>query len=60
MRTDLFSVGQGALPDDGRADADAARMRALATYKNVLVFWKDAEPGIPTLKRAKAEHAELK
>jgi serine/threonine protein kinase/tetratricopeptide (TPR) repeat protein len=34
------------------ADADAARVRALA-------LWKDADPGIPILKQAKAEYAKL-
>ena len=37
------------------ADADAARVRALAAYKNFLTLWKDADPGIPILKQAKAE-----
>jgi tetratricopeptide (TPR) repeat protein len=41
------------------ADADAARVRALAAYKNFLTLWKDADPGIPILKEAKAEYAKL-
>jgi eukaryotic-like serine/threonine-protein kinase len=41
------------------ADADAARVRALAAYKDFLALWKDADPGIPILKEAKAEHAKL-
>jgi hypothetical protein len=41
-------------------DADAARVRALATYKDFLTLWKDADPGIPILKQAKAEYAKLK
>ena len=41
------------------ADADAARVRALAAYKDFLVLWKDADPGIPILKEAKAEYAKL-
>jgi len=41
------------------ADADAARVRALAAYKDFLTLWKDADPGIPILKRAKAEYAKL-
>jgi serine/threonine protein kinase/tetratricopeptide (TPR) repeat protein len=41
------------------ADADAARVRALAAYKDFLTLWKDADPDIPILKQAKAEYAEL-
>jgi tetratricopeptide (TPR) repeat protein len=41
------------------ADADAARVRALAAYRDFLTFWKDAHPDIPILKRAKAEYAKL-
>jgi len=48
------SQGQGQ-----RADADAARVRALAAYKDFLTLWKDADPDIPILKQAKAEYAKL-
>jgi hypothetical protein len=41
------------------ADADAARVRALAAYKDFLSIWKDADPDIPVLKEAKAEYAKL-
>jgi tetratricopeptide (TPR) repeat protein len=41
------------------ADADAARVRALAAYKDFLALWKDADPDIPILKQAKAEDAKL-
>jgi tetratricopeptide (TPR) repeat protein len=41
------------------ADADAARVRALAAYKDFLTLWKDAEPDFPILKQAKAEYAKL-
>jgi hypothetical protein len=41
------------------ADADAARIRALASYKDFLTLWKDADPDIPILKQAKAEDAKL-
>jgi hypothetical protein len=41
------------------ADADAARVRALAGYKDFLTLWKDADPDIPVLKQAKAEYAKL-
>jgi len=40
------------------ADADAARLRALAPYKDFLTLWKDADPDIPILKQAKAEYAK--
>jgi tetratricopeptide (TPR) repeat protein/tRNA A-37 threonylcarbamoyl transferase component Bud32 len=41
------------------ADADAARVNALAAYKDFLTLWEDADPGIPVLKQAKAEYAKL-
>jgi serine/threonine protein kinase/tetratricopeptide (TPR) repeat protein len=41
------------------ADADAARVRALAAYKDFLTLWKDADSDIPILKQAKAEYAKL-
>ena len=41
------------------ADADAARTRALAAYKDFLALWKDADPDIPILNQAKAEYAKL-
>jgi len=41
------------------ADADAANVRALATYKEFLTLWKDADPGIPILKQAKTEYEKL-
>lgn len=41
------------------ADADAARVRALADYKDFLILWKDADPDIPILKEAKAEYTKL-
>ena len=40
------------------ADADFARVRALAAYKDFLTLWKDADPDIPILKQAKAEYAK--
>jgi tetratricopeptide (TPR) repeat protein len=42
------------------ADADAARVRALAAYKDFLTLWKDADPDIPILKQAKAEYGKLR
>jgi serine/threonine protein kinase/tetratricopeptide (TPR) repeat protein len=41
------------------ADADAARVRALAGYKDFLALWKDADADIPILKEAKGEYAKL-
>jgi serine/threonine protein kinase/tetratricopeptide (TPR) repeat protein len=41
------------------ADADAARVRALAAYKDFLALWKDADADVPVLKWAKAELAKL-
>ena len=41
------------------ADADLARSRSLAAYKDFLMLWKDADPDIPILKEAKAEYAKL-
>jgi serine/threonine protein kinase len=41
------------------ADADAARVRALAAYKDFLTLWKDADLDIPILKEAKTEYAKL-
>jgi eukaryotic-like serine/threonine-protein kinase len=42
------------------ADADVARIRALAAYKEFLTLWKDADPDIPILKQAKAEYAKMR
>lgn len=40
-------------------DADAARIRALAAYKDFLAMWKDADPDIPVYMQAKAEYRKL-
>ncbi|MGA7928855.1 MAG: hypothetical protein WCA20_23020 [Candidatus Sulfotelmatobacter sp.] len=40
------------------ADADAARVRVLAAYKDFFSLWKDADPDIPILKEAKAEYGK--
>jgi serine/threonine protein kinase/tetratricopeptide (TPR) repeat protein len=42
------------------ADADAARVRALAAYNDFLDLWKDADPNIPILVAAKSEYEKLK
>jgi len=39
------------------ADADTARVRAHAAYEDFLTLWKDADPDIPILKKARAEYA---
>jgi hypothetical protein len=41
------------------ADADAARVPALAAHKDFITLWKDADPDIPILIAAKAEFAKL-
>ena len=41
------------------ADADAARVRALAAYKDFLTLWKEADPDIPILIAAKSEYVKL-
>ena len=41
------------------ATAGAARIRALAAYKDFFTLWKEADPDIPILKQAKAEYAKL-
>jgi eukaryotic-like serine/threonine-protein kinase len=41
------------------AEAQAARVRALAAYKDFFTLWKDADAEIPILKEAKAEYAKL-
>ncbi len=41
------------------ADADTARVRALAAYKDFLTLWKDADPGVHILKQAQTEYAKL-
>ena len=48
-----------AIENRAGSDADAARVRALAAYKDFLTLWKDADPDIPILKQAKAEYAKL-
>ena len=56
-------VGPGLRPGQSQqssaADRDAARVRALASYKDFLTLWKDADPRIPFLKEAKAEYEKL-
>jgi hypothetical protein len=42
------------------ADADIARRQAMASYKDFLTLWKDADPDVLILKEAKAEYAKLR
>jgi serine/threonine protein kinase/Flp pilus assembly protein TadD len=52
----------GALARVGLARAYAMEgdtSKALAAYKDFLTLWKDADPGIPIYKQAKAEYAKL-
>jgi tetratricopeptide (TPR) repeat protein/predicted Ser/Thr protein kinase len=41
------------------ADADIARRRSLAAYKDFLTLWKDGDPDVPVFQEAKAEYAKL-
>jgi len=41
------------------ADADAAPTKAIAAYRDFVALWKDADPDIPILKKAKAEYAKV-
>jgi eukaryotic-like serine/threonine-protein kinase len=41
------------------ADAEAARVRARAAYKDFLTLWKDADPDLAILREAQAEYAHL-
>lgn len=42
------------------AEADAARARGLAAYKDFLDLWKDADPNLPVFRQAKQEYARLR
>jgi len=41
------------------ADAEAALGRGRAAYQDFFTLWKDADPGIPIVKEAKAEYGKL-
>jgi len=56
----FFPVGALAHLGLGRAyvlSGDTAKARV--AYEEFLTLWKDADPGIPVLKQAKAEYATL-
>jgi hypothetical protein len=40
------------------ADAGAARLRALAAYKDVLTLWRDADPGSSHPESSHGEHVK--
>jgi hypothetical protein len=48
-----------ALQANNSTGTDAARVRAVAAYKDFLALWKDADPNIPLLKEAKSEYSKL-
>jgi hypothetical protein len=49
-----------AVPDDAAVVQNLLKLiRALAAYKEFLTLWKDADPDIPILKKAKAEYEKL-
>jgi hypothetical protein len=39
--------------------AQGEKERARSAYQEFFSLWKDADPGIPVLKQAKAEYASL-
>jgi uncharacterized protein YfaS (alpha-2-macroglobulin family) len=56
-----FVIGSLAHLQIGRAYAMAGdTAEARAAYQDFLTLWKDADPGAPVLKEAKAEYAKLK
>jgi len=57
----VWNYWTGALSRPGVAGADAnlARTRALAAYKDFLALWKDADAGIPIYQQAKTEYGMI-
>jgi hypothetical protein len=54
-------VGPLAHLQSGRAYAMAGdESKARAAYQDFFASWKDADPDLPILKRARAEYAKLK
>jgi hypothetical protein len=54
-------VGALARLQVGRAYAlSGDKTKAQSAYQDFLSLWKDADPDIPILKKAKAEYAKLK
>lgn len=55
-----FVTGALAHLQIGRACAQAGETAsAKAAYEEFFQLWKDADPGVPILKQAKAEYADL-
>jgi eukaryotic-like serine/threonine-protein kinase len=53
-------IGAVARLQIGRAYAlSGDKIKAKAAYQDFLTLWKDADPGVPILKQAKAEYAKL-
>jgi hypothetical protein len=48
LRQEFSNVLQGDIP------------KAKAAYQDFLTLWKDADPDIPVLQKAKAEYAKLR
>jgi hypothetical protein len=55
----LVPVPPGREHPQGAAVQQHALAKARAAYQDFLTLWKDADPGIPILKQAKAEYAKL-
>jgi len=58
-RLGIARAGALAAKTSPGADSDAARLRALAAYRDFLVLWKDADPNLPILKQARSEYSKL-
>ena len=55
-----FAWGAPARLQLGRAFAlSGDKTKARAAYQDFLTLWKDADPDLPILKKAKAEYAKL-
>lgn len=53
-------IGALALLGLARAHAQQGdQARARVAYQNFMTLWRDADPGLPVLKRAKAEYEKL-
>ena len=57
LNTEIGAVAHVGLARACAIQGDKAK--AKAAYQDFLTLWKDADPGIPILKQAKAEYAKL-